>query len=134
MTPAMCLAVAMFFEARAEGSDAMRAVGEVVINRVAHEKYPDTVCDVVEDKCEFSFMCDGKTEKFSAYKDPGDVEAAKIAIEVAEDLLSNKTMMFPENITHYHATYVTPYWSTHKDFEVAGMIGKHIFYTCKNYC
>src|SRR5512138_1998327 len=42
-----CLALAMYFEARTEGPEGMRAVGWVVLNRIAHDEFPATPCEVV---------------------------------------------------------------------------------------
>lgn len=64
----VCLAQAIYFEARGETPEGQLAVGRVVLNRVASEAYPDTICDVVyqnaerANRCQFSFACDGKPE------------------------------------------------------------------------
>ena len=42
-----CLAEAMYYEARDQGSLGMLAVGIVIQNRVDHPRYPDTICEVV---------------------------------------------------------------------------------------
>ncbi len=42
-----CLAEAIYFEARSEPEEGQAAVAQVVLNRVMHENYPDTVCGVV---------------------------------------------------------------------------------------
>ena len=41
---ARCLALAMYWEAKSEGPDGMLAVGQVVLNRVSHPEFPDTIC------------------------------------------------------------------------------------------
>ncbi|MEY2909484.1 MAG: hypothetical protein RLZZ602_2007, partial [Pseudomonadota bacterium] len=43
-----CLAVAIYFEARGESIDGQMLVAETIINRVADERWPDTVCEVVK--------------------------------------------------------------------------------------
>ncbi|MGH6921343.1 MAG: cell wall hydrolase, partial [Geminicoccaceae bacterium] len=57
-----CLALAMYWEAQSEGPDGMLAVAAVVLNRVAHPEFPDTVCGVVRQggespPCQFSWWC-----------------------------------------------------------------------------
>ena len=42
-----CMAQNIYYEARGESLKGKQAVGNVVLNRVAHPKYPDTVCGVV---------------------------------------------------------------------------------------
>ena len=69
-----CMSLNIYYEARGEGWKGKTAVAHVVQNRVAHEKYPDTICDVVKSgvkhpngmmkkhKCQFSWYCDGKAD------------------------------------------------------------------------
>src|ERR671914_1597842 len=60
-----CLTQAIYYEARNQSDDGQRAVAQVVLNRVRHPAYPDTVCGVVfqgserRTGCQFSFTCDG---------------------------------------------------------------------------
>ncbi|MFN5901342.1 MAG: cell wall hydrolase, partial [Novosphingobium sp.] len=64
-----CLAAAVYYEARSESDVGQRAVAQVVLNRVAHPSYPNTVCGVVYQGserttgCQFSFTCDGSLAK-----------------------------------------------------------------------
>jgi hypothetical protein len=64
-----CMASAIYFEARGESYRGQVAVGQVVMNRVAHRLYPDTICAVVfqnqskRNACQISFACDGIPEK-----------------------------------------------------------------------
>ena len=43
-----CLADNMYWEARNQATKGMIAVGYVTMNRVADDRYPFTVCEVVE--------------------------------------------------------------------------------------
>ena len=60
-----CLTMAIYYEAASEPDAGQRAVAQVVLNRVAHPAYPNTVCGVVfqgserRTGCQFSFTCDG---------------------------------------------------------------------------
>ncbi|ACT58820.1 cell wall hydrolase [Hirschia baltica] len=123
----LCLAEAIYYEARSEELGGQLAVAEVVENRVASDRYPDTVCDVVYQGhtrvtgCQFSFTCDGSLRR----KPRG--EAWDRSIEVAAFVmmgLSDKTMT--GNATHYHTDYVTPYWRS--SLIHTETIGTHIFY------
>ena len=42
-----CMSLNIYYEARGESWKGKSAVAHVVQNRVAHEKYPDTICGVV---------------------------------------------------------------------------------------
>lgn len=51
-----CLARAMYYEARGEGPIGQRAVGNVILNRVAYKHYfPNTVCGVIAEKGQFQW-------------------------------------------------------------------------------
>jgi len=119
MSPLMCMAVAVYFEARGEPLQGQYAVAEVVMNRVADERYPDTVCGVVFERKAFSFTHDGKPDRLP--KTP----AGEKAMEVATNVMAGLKMGITS--THYHATYVKPYWTSH--FELDGKVGDHVFYT-----
>ena len=60
-----CLTEAVYYEARSESEEGQRAVAQVVLNRVRHPAYPNSVCGVVYQGservtgCQFSFTCDG---------------------------------------------------------------------------
>lgn len=125
MTPLTCLAVAIFFEARAEPVSGMEAVANVIINRVEDSRYPDTVCDVVWERKQFSFTHDGLTDDPETHTGHQDKMAWDTSQEVAKEALQGNLMGISS--THYHAINVLPFWSKHyiKD----GKIGNHVFYT-----
>jgi hypothetical protein len=121
-----CLAEAVYYEARSEGTLGQMAVAEVVMNRVRDPRFPKTVCDVVyqghyrDTGCQFTFTCDGSL-RHSPYGEAWD-RAKAVALNVALGLSKPVT----NHATHYHTDYVNPYWK-------AGMvetkvIGTHIFY------
>ncbi len=55
-----CLALAIYFEARGESIRGQQAVGNVVMNRVQSPRYPKTVCGVLFQRGQFSFIRGGK--------------------------------------------------------------------------
>jgi spore germination cell wall hydrolase CwlJ-like protein len=60
-----CLASAVYYEAGNQDADGERAVAQVVLNRVRHPAFPNSVCGVVYQGstrttgCQFTFTCDG---------------------------------------------------------------------------
>ena len=44
-----CMAMNIYFEARAEPLAGQYAVADVVLNRVQDTRYPDTICEVIKD-------------------------------------------------------------------------------------
>lgn len=136
----VCLALNAYWEARNQDMNGMIAVSQVVMNRVESEYYPDTVCDVVfqgptrpswkdpeiripvRDRCQFSWYCDGKSDKIP----DGDNEAWDMARLAAFGTYFGKTDDLVDGSLWYHADYVTPGWAEVKT--VKATIGDHIFY------
>lgn len=121
MTSLMCLAVAVFFEARGEPLDGQYAVAEVIMNRVEDSRYPDTVCGVVFQDRQFSFTHDGKPDKLPRKATRASKRAKRVASEVLEGYRIGITS------THYHTVSVDPFWNAH--YELDGLVGNHLFYT-----
>lgn len=121
-----CLTQAAYYEARGEGRDGMRAVTQVVLNRVRHPAFPRSVCSVVfqgagrRTGCQFSFTCDGSMR--------GRVNQAawNRAREVASSALSGAVYSNVGNATHFHTTGVSPSWR-HSLVRVS-QVGSHLFY------
>lgn len=127
-TAATCLALAVYHEARGEPNDGQLWVAEVIMNRVDHPSYPDTVCGVVKQHntpvsrpraCQFSFFCDGVSDK------PREGAAWEKAKRIAEQTLEGTVL--GTKATHYHAKSVRPSWA--KRLILVGSAGSHIFYT-----
>jgi N-acetylmuramoyl-L-alanine amidase len=132
----MCLAKNIYFEARDQSLAAKMAVSFVVLNRIKHKQYPSTVCEVihqgptyswkpefpVRNKCQFSWYCDGKSDK------PKEKEAWDSALKVASLIIyaEDSLVDFTEGATHYHADHILPHWAAH--LIKIGKIGDHIFY------
>ena len=128
-----CLAEAVYFEARSETFTAQLAVANVILERVRDDRYPGTICQVVHQgryrrgkpvrhRCMFSYWCDGKPETIA------NIRAYKTAVSIAELSMEGVILDNTDGSTHYHATYVRPYWTLTEDFERVGQVGGHIFY------
>jgi spore germination cell wall hydrolase CwlJ-like protein len=124
-----CLTQAVYYEARGEGEAGMRAVAQVILNRVRHPAYPKTICGVVYQGamqsgqgsgCQFSFTCNG------TMRNRLEVFAWKRAKTIATDALGGYVMKAVGTSTHFHTTYVNPGWAGHMD-RIA-TIGDHVFY------
>src|SRR3954464_11035076 len=55
-----CLAKAVYFESRGEPIEGQLAVAEVVMNRAASGRYPTSLCEVITQKAQFSFIRNGR--------------------------------------------------------------------------
>ena len=121
-----CLTQAIYYEAASEGVDGGRAVAQVVLNRVRHGGYPNSVCGVVYQGsqratgCQFTFTCDGSLARTPvAY-------LWQRSRQIASEALAGRIFAPVGYATHYHADYVVPYWAASLD-KVA-VVGRHIFY------
>ena len=149
----LCLSMNVFHEAKNQSVEGQIAVAEVVMNRVADTRYPNTVCEVVyqgptreswktkkqkdlpkykrvyypiRDRCQFSWYCDGKVDNVAnkrAYKESDKI--AFLAIE-SYNAIKTKGLDITEGARYYHTYAVSPRWS--KTFPKVGRIGDHIFY------
>jgi spore germination cell wall hydrolase CwlJ-like protein len=121
-----CLTQAVYYEAALEPRAGQEAVAQVVLNRMRHPEYPDSICEVVYQGwerwtgCQFSFTCDG-----SLLRAPMPFFWRR-AEEVAVNALNGHVASSVGTATHYHADYVMPYWRP--SLTKIGQIGAHIFY------
>jgi spore germination cell wall hydrolase CwlJ-like protein len=117
-----CLANAVYFEARSEPMEGQLAVAEVVINRAASGRYPATLCAVITQPAQFSFIRRGR---FPAVKKKP--EAWRRAVAIARIARAGLAKGLASNILWYHAAYVSPRWGRRLNRETR--IGLHIFYS-----
>ena len=120
-----CMAQVMYFEARGEGTKGMAAVGYVVLNRMAHRQFPDTVCGVVYDRnrrgCQFSWVCDGRPDVVR------NAEAYAHARAIAVDVMSTRMIENPidESIFFRHHRAYSRYAHSQR---LVARIGQHKFF------
>ncbi|MDT0576965.1 cell wall hydrolase [Croceicoccus sp. F390] len=121
-----CLSSAVYYEAGMESDAGQRAVAQVVLNRVRHPAYPNSVCAVVYQGaeratgCQFTFTCDGSLARAPS---PAGWSRAR---QIAEQVLAGAVYAPVGYSTNYHADYVVPYWSG--SLLKTATIGAHIFY------
>lgn len=121
-----CLAEALYFEARGESIKGQFAVAEVIMNRVEHARYPNSVCGVINQgtgrkfACQFTYTCDGKAEKIS------EPRAFARVGKIARIMVQGGARPLTKGATHYHTKKVRPKWS--RKFPRTATIGFHHFY------
>ena len=121
-----CLAEAVYYEARNQSDDGQRAVAQVVLNRVRHPAYPNSVCGVVYQGsgrvtgCQFTFTCDGS---LGGEVDPYAWDRAR---RIAAAALRGSVYRPVGLATNYHTTAINPYWAPSLVPQIT--LGDHIFY------
>jgi spore germination cell wall hydrolase CwlJ-like protein len=119
----LCLAKAVYFEARGETLDGQLAVAQVVLNRASSGVYPPTVCGVVTQPAQFSFVHGGAMPPPDKTSDCWH-KALAIADIATKHLAST---VVASNVLWYHASYVSPAWG--RQHVRVTQIGTHIFYS-----
>ena len=117
-----CLANAVYFEARGEPVEGQLAVAEVVLNRTQSGRYPSTICEVVTQPWQFSFVRDG----IIPAADRGS-DAWRRAVAIARIAEAGAKRLLPRDVLWYHADYVSPSWG--RRLARNTKIGLHIFYS-----
>jgi hypothetical protein len=118
----LCLARAVYFEARGESLEGQLAVAEVVLNRTASGVYPSSICGVVTQPAQFSFIRRGQFPSVNR-ADP----LWRQALAISDIAKKNLAEQVAPNVLWYHATYVAPSWG--RRLTRVAQIGSHIFYS-----
>lgn len=114
-----CLAGAVYFESRSESLAGQLAVAHVVINRAESGRFPRTMCGVVYQKSQFSFVRGGQMPPINtAHRQwRNAVAIAQIARDGNWDNAAPGALFF-------HARHVSPGWNRPR----IAQIDNHIFY------
>lgn len=118
---ATCLATAVYFESMGESLEGQLAVAQVVLNRASSGRYPTTLCAVVKQKAQFSFVRSGQFPRVDA-----SCAAWRKAQAIARIAAAKMAQVIPTDVLWYHADYVAPSWG--RRLARVEKIGAHIFY------
>lgn len=113
-----CLAEAVYFEARGTGAEGESAVAHVVVNRAKARAFPNSVCGVVHDGCQFSYRCDGRSD---ALAEPA---ARARAYKVAEAVLAGAPDL-TSGALYFHSARSKGGLAGHRK---VGVFGGNVFY------
>lgn len=115
---AKCLAIGVYYESKGEPLSGQLAVANVILNRTESGRFPKSVCGVLKQRGQFSFVRGGKLPT------PRDCaqwrEAVQVALVAQKDLWDNPV---PDAL-FFHANYVKPSWHMSR----VASLGNHIFY------
>ncbi len=114
-----CLAGAVYFESRGESLSGQLAVAHVVINRAESGRFPTSLCGVVHQPSQFSFVRGGKM--------PAIRESSTLwsnAVAIAQIARSGSWKNQAPGALFFHARHVSPGWRKTR----IAQIDNHIFY------
>lgn len=120
-----CMARSIYWEAKGKNPADMEAVANVVMNRLGHAGFPDTVCGVVKQgsetkSCQFSWWCDGRSDSVQE-----EVPYA-LAKEIARKALNKQLPDRTKGALYFHDRTVKPDWA--KEYINTVDIGLFRFY------
>ncbi len=119
----VCLACNLYFEARGEEETGIIAVATVTLNRVKSGEYPNSICEVVWQKWQFSWTNDGR---------PDQVYSSKVwiaVVEITRQVMDEKiTSTLDDDVLWYHRYDIKPKSGWSENLIVAARIGEHMFF------
>ncbi|WBO22596.1 cell wall hydrolase [Sphingomonas abietis] len=114
-----CLASSVYFESKGEPLNGQLAVAQTIINRTASGRFPSTVCGVVHQPGQFSFLRRGEIPTASHSS-----SAWKRAVAVATIARNGLWKQIAPAALFFHARRVSPGWGKVK----VASLGNHIFF------
>jgi hypothetical protein len=114
-----CLAGAVYFESKGESLAGQLAVAKVVLARTESGRFPSSICGVVYQKSQFSFVRGGRMPAINTSS-----QSWKNAVAISRIALDNSWKSSVEGALFFHARYVNPGWRLRR----LGAIDNHIFY------
>jgi spore germination cell wall hydrolase CwlJ-like protein len=114
-----CIVQNIYHESRGEDALGQAAVAHVTLNRVRASAYPDSVCDVVWQRNQFSWTEDSRSDHMT------DLDAIGKAVDIALAASRGKIKEPTGGALHYYAhDRVKPGWSS-RGYRL--ILGEHTF-------
>ncbi|ASY44004.1 cell wall hydrolase [Sphingobium xenophagum] len=114
-----CLAGAVYFESKGESLEGQLAVARVIINRAKSGRFADSLCGVVYQPSQFSFVRGHGMPPIRI-----ESNAWREAVAIAQIAMDDSWNSRAEGALFFHARRVSPGWDKAK----LAMIDNHIFY------
>ncbi|MGC4252622.1 MAG: cell wall hydrolase [Sphingobium sp.] len=114
-----CLAGAVYFESKGESLEGQLAVARVIINRAKSGRFADSLCGVVYQPSQFSFVRSGSMPPIRM-----GGESWREAVAIAQIAMADSWDSKAEGALFFHARRVSPGWGKTK----MAAIDNHIFY------
>lgn len=114
-----CLAGAVYFESKGESLEGQLAVARVIINRVKSGRFANSMCGVVYQPGQFSFVRGHGMPSI-----PTASHSWREAVAIAQIALKDSWDSLAEGALFFHARRVSPSWGKRQ----LAAIDNHIFY------
>lgn len=113
-----CLATGIYYEAKSEPLAGQLAVADVILNRTASGRFPKSVCSVITQPGQFSFVRGGKLPT-----PPANAQWRR-AIAVAQVARKDLWDSPAGDALYFHARYSKASWGRAR----VATVGNHVFY------
>jgi spore germination cell wall hydrolase CwlJ-like protein len=114
-----CLATSVYYESKGEPLNGQLAVAQTIINRTKSGRFPDSVCDVVRQPGQFSFLHGGEMPEA-----PRSAGAWQRAVAIAKIAREGLWKQVAPAALFFHARRVSPGWGKQR----VATLGNHIFF------
>ena len=114
-----CLAGAVYFESKGESLEGQLAVARVIINRAKSGRFADSLCGVVYQRGQFSFVRGNAMPSI-----PTGSDSWREAVAIAQIAMDDSWDSKAEGALFFHARRVSPGWGKRQ----LAAIDNHIFY------
>jgi hypothetical protein len=114
-----CLAGAVYFESKGESLSGQLAVARVVMARAKSGRFPTSLCGVVYQKSQFSFVRGGSMPPIATGS-----QHWRNAVAISRIALNGSWKSPVEGALFFHARHVSPGWRLTR----IGSVDNHIFY------
>ena len=128
-TELLCIKSALWYEARSEPEEGIRAVMSVIYNRKNSKHYPDTFCGVILQDKQFSAFNEDKslaTKRLKPVREADIAAYTKVVGIAQEALLGTFKPVLDPSVMHYAHFRVKNHWT--KKYKKVKVAGKHVFY------
>lgn len=115
-----CLAASVYYEAKGEPLAGQLAVAETIMNRAASGRFPASLCGVVRQPGQFSFVRSGQVPA------PRECKEWRQAVAIARIAQASMWRTVAPAALYFHAARVQPRWGG--DAKRIAQLGNHVFY------
>jgi spore germination cell wall hydrolase CwlJ-like protein len=114
-----CLARAVYYESKGEPLQGQLTVAEVILNRAESGRFPSTICGVIRQRGQFSFVRGGHIPT-----PPANSRDWRVAVAIAEIAMADLADGAAPRALFFHARHVSPAWRRAR----VATVGNHVFY------
>lgn len=117
---------AIYHEARGEPIEGQIAVALVIYNRTESGKFPDTICEVIKQRDQFTFVKNGDLPSMKEPEAAAEAEGvANMACAIHQFGLGEAVIGIDENVLWFQVSRASPPWAP----VWVGEIGDHNFFS-----